>query len=129
MVLDPTTILVTHVLIILLVTVSYFVTWLQLRRETSLLWMFGATLSVGTGIAARFVLPDPLSFMLSNGLIETGCFCIWFGCRRLRLVPIWPAMLPAPLLLWSVLPAMPLFAGLGPRIVIASFILAGFFML
>ena len=129
MVLDPVTILVTHLLIILLVAVSYFVTWLELRRELSLLWMFGATLSVGSGIMTRFVLPEPLSLILSNGLIEGGSFCLWFACRRLREVPVWPAMLPLPMVLWCFLPVVPLFSGLGPRIVLANIVLAGFFLL
>jgi diguanylate cyclase (GGDEF)-like protein len=129
MVLDPVTILVTHLLIILLVSVSYLVAWTQSRREEPLLWMFGATVSVGIGIAARFVLAEPLSLVLSNGLIESGTVCLWFACRRLRAARVWPAVLPVPLLLWCSLPAVPLLGGLGPRIVIANVVLGGFFLL
>lgn len=129
MALDPVTVLVTHLLIILLVSVSYLVTWTQSRREDSLLWMCGATLSFGFGISVRFVLHEPLSLIISNGLIGSGGFCLWFACRRLREMPIWPAVLPVPIVLWCGLLAMPLFGGLGPRIAIANIALGVFFLL
>ncbi|MCB8876483.1 GGDEF domain-containing protein [Acidisoma silvae] len=129
MVLDPVTILVIHLLIILLVGVSYAVAWLDARRETALLWMFGGTLGAGIGIILRFSVPAPASLILSNGLIEAASCCLWFACRRLREVRVWPWALALPPLLWCGLPAWPLFGAIGPRIVLANLVLALFFLL
>ena len=128
MVLDPATILVIHLLIILLVSVSYFVSWLDGRNQDALLWMFGGTMAAGIGIVCRFVLPSPLSLILSNGLIAAAGLCLVFACRRLRDAPIWPVLLPVPALLWCGVVALPYFAGIGPRLVLANAILGLLFL-
>lgn len=129
MALDPVTILVTQVLIILLVGLSYIVTWWETREEDALLWMAGASLGAGLGIVARFFLAEPLSLVLSNGLIGLGAVGLWNACRRLRGARAWPWMLPAPLLLWCALSLAPRFGEIGLRVVIANAIMGGFFLL
>ncbi|HEX3984368.1 MAG TPA: diguanylate cyclase, partial [Acidisoma sp.] len=130
MALDPATILVTQILIILLVSVSYFVTWLGAREEDALLWMSGAALLTALGLTARFCLPPPASIILSNGLIEDGGCGLWLACRRLRRASAPAGTLALPPLLWCLLPLLPaLFDDIGRRVVIAYLVLGLFFLL
>jgi diguanylate cyclase (GGDEF)-like protein len=130
MALDTVTILVVQVLIILLVSVSYLVTWLETREEETLLWMAGAAFCAALGLILRFCLPPPTALILSNGLVEGAACGLWLACRRLRRAPAWPIILPVPLLLWGFLLALPaVFDDIGRRVILANTVLALIFLL
>jgi diguanylate cyclase (GGDEF)-like protein len=130
MTLDPLTLLLLNILIILLVSISYGVVWLENRKEPALLWMLGSSLLVGAGMSTRFLLPLTPGLVLSNSLVEMGVVCIWMACRRLRAAQAMPLVLGLPVLGWALAAILPGFVdALSVRIVLANCMLGCLFAL
>ncbi|HTI02246.1 MAG TPA: GGDEF domain-containing protein [Acidisoma sp.] len=131
MTLDPLTLLLIDILIVLLVSLSYGIVWLENRKETALLWMLGSSLLVGAGMITRFLLPLMPALVISNSLIDMGVACIWMACRALRGARTMPLLLLGlPVLPWAVAAILPGFAqALSARIVLANCVLGCLFSL
>ena len=105
--LDPATLLVMNVLIMLLVGVSFGVAWLGNRHQGALLWMVAAALLTATGLTCRVSLPVEPAIVVSNGLVGAGSTCIWMASRRLSGRRVLPWLLGVPALLWFGLVLVP----------------------
>ncbi|GAB0113563.1 GGDEF domain-containing protein [Acidisoma sp. C75] len=128
--LDPITLIVTHGLLIVIVSLSYFMAWVQTRDEDALLWMAGGAFSAGLGVVVRFGLPAPASLILANGLVEGGMCGLWMACRRLSGRPAMPWILGLPLVAWALLSGVPwFFEDIGRRIVLANIVMGSVFIL
>ncbi len=122
MLLDPKTLMVSMLLVILLTSSSYLVVWLQDRRETALLWMTAAALMGATFFSARVLLPITPAIVIANCGVLTGVGCVWAACRTLRgRAPVLWA-LPIPAVLWAGLCLIPAFmAHAETRVAAANF--------
>lgn len=130
MTLDPSTLLLTDILIILLVSLSYGVVWLENRKETALLWMLASALLAGMGLIFRFSLPFTFAVLLGNSCLEAGVGAIWMASRVLRGRPALPLLLLLPALGWSLALWLPGFSqALSWRVVVANCVVGGAFLL
>lgn len=130
MTLDPPTLVLLNILIIGLVTVAYGVVWLENRKEHALLWLLGSSVSAGFGMVLRFLMPDTVALVLSNGFLEGCGLCIWMACRALRGRSTMPLLLPLPTLGWALASLLPGFTEvLSVRIIAANIIMGTLFTL
>lgn len=128
--LDPLTLLLLDILIVLLVSVAYGVVWLENRDVPTLLWMLCASLLAALGLVTRFILPLVPAIVVSNALIGTGICATWMACRVLRGARPLPVVLALPAIVWVLAAFVPGFAAaLSARIVGANCLIACFFAL
>jgi diguanylate cyclase (GGDEF)-like protein len=120
MALDPATLLLTNVIVMLLVGVSFGAAWLENRHQGALLWMLAAALLTAIGLVCRVTLPVVPAIVISNGLVGAGSTCIWMCCRRLNGRPVLPWLLGVPALLWLGLVCLPGFLDDGSLRLVAS---------
>jgi len=107
MLLDPSTLLVTMLLVILLTSTSYVVVWLQDRRETALLWMTASALLGAMFFATRVLLPSMPAIILANPGVFGGIGCTWMACRVIRGQRALPWVLLIPGAIWLGLSCIP----------------------
>jgi diguanylate cyclase (GGDEF)-like protein len=105
--LDPSTLLVTMLLVILLTSTSYVVVWLQDRREMALLWMTASALLGATFFATRVLLPPAPAITLANPGVFAGIGCTWMACRVICGRPPLPWVLLIPVAIWLGLCSIP----------------------
>jgi diguanylate cyclase (GGDEF)-like protein len=126
--LDPLTLLATNILVMMLVSASYGLAWLDSRRQPALLWMLAAGLTTALGLAVRVTLPSLPAIVLSNALVGAAAVSVWMACRSLagRAVRAWA--LGVPLALWIGLVCVPGFlANVNARLVAANLVLVVMF--
>ncbi|MEJ1979132.1 MAG: hypothetical protein WDN49_26410 [Acetobacteraceae bacterium] len=107
MLLDPSTLLVTMILVILLTSSSYVVVWLQDRQQVALLWMTASALLGAASFAVRVLFPTVSAIMISNPGVLAAIGCIWMACRAIRGRKVLPWALLIPGAVWIALCAVP----------------------
>jgi diguanylate cyclase (GGDEF)-like protein len=126
--LDPLTLLLTNILVMMLVSASYGLAWLDSRRQPALLWMLSAGLTAALGLVCRVSLPTLPAIVLSNGLVGAGSVSVWMACRSLAGRPVRAWTLVVPLALWLGLACVPGFlTNMNARLVAANLVLVVMF--
>jgi diguanylate cyclase (GGDEF)-like protein len=126
--LDPRTLLLTLIALLLVTGVIQLVSARQAREEAGLPYWAAANLTAGLGILAMGLMvqrPVPVLMNLAFAAVLLAYMLNWAGMRRFCRQPAAPAVIVAPPLLWLALNQLPFFQSLEWRIALSALFAAG----
>ena len=130
MVLDPKTLFLATLLVLLLMSTACVPIWLQDRSQKAILWMAGGCLLFCLSMISRVTLPFLPAIFISNSLMVAFYGAIWTACRALRTRPARFDLVMAPIIIWCALCLTPrLHNSMELRICVSELLITGLILL